>query len=210
MCWIIFWVWRTWISEFHKRWSSGYHCFPFLSCRFSVFAHLSTFWFIKGLSSLLPCIRQPTTVWDLKLVLSPLMKPSFKPPLRCSLLSMKTAFLVAITSTRIICQLEALMDDFPYTIFYKEIVSCWPDPCFLLKVILDFHKQPGHSTSLLKLEKKPLFRPQISEKCGPLIWKGLNLSPTIYLFAGRDRGALISQKTLQQDLWLYSLLLQGS
>lgn len=69
---------------------------------FSVFAYSATLRFIKELLDLFPNVRHSTPTWDLKLVLNALMKPHFEPLATCSLLnlSMKTAFLVVITSAQ--------------------------------------------------------------------------------------------------------------
>ena len=55
------------------------------------------------------------------------------------LLTLKTAFLVAVTTARRASELCALRVDSPYLIFHKDKVTLHPDPSFMPKVITDFH-----------------------------------------------------------------------
>lgn len=70
-----------------------------------------------------------------------------------SLLSMKTAFLVAITSGRRVLKLQALLDDMPYAVFYKDKVSVRPHLKFMSKVVSAFHL--NQSIQLLVFFPKP-------------------------------------------------------
>lgn len=65
----------------------------------------------------------------------------FEPLWNCSLfhLSIKTAFIITITSTRKISELHTLMANTPPTTFYKDKVVLRPHSQFLLKVVSDFH-----------------------------------------------------------------------
>lgn len=69
---------------------------------FLTFTHLIMKCFLVGLQNLYPKVHSPTSTWDLNLVLKGLMIPTFEPLVTCSLqhMSMKVAFLVAITSAR--------------------------------------------------------------------------------------------------------------
>lgn len=118
------------ITAFHRK-IEGY----------SIFAHPTTKRFLKSMSNLFPQIRHPTSAWDLNLVLKSLTKPPFKPMVTCSLmhLSMKTAFLVAITLAQRIARIGALMVHPPFTIFLKDKVTLRPHPKFFPKVALTFH-----------------------------------------------------------------------
>lgn len=56
-----------------------------------------------------------------------------------ALLSMKVAFLVAITSAQRVGELEVLMADPPYTIFHREKISLRLHPKFTPQVVSEFH-----------------------------------------------------------------------
>lgn len=101
-----------------------------------VFTHPITKRFLKRLQTIYPDIKPPTPPWDLHLVLSCLTQQPFEPLATCSLLhlSMKTAFLVAITSARQAGEIAALKVDPPYTLFFKDKVTLRLHPKFLPKV----------------------------------------------------------------------------
>ncbi|XP_070597157.1 histone deacetylase 7 isoform X17 [Erythrolamprus reginae] len=99
--------------------------------------------FLRGASNQhSPPIRRFPS-WDLQLVLKALTKPPFEPlrsiPLR--LLSLKTAFLVAITSARRVSELAALSVRPDLCIFYPDRVVLRLDPSFIPKVNSEFHKK---------------------------------------------------------------------
>lgn len=54
-------------------------------------------------------------------------------------LSMKVAFLVAITLARKVSELGAMMAGPPCMVFHKEVVSLWLHPKFLPKIESKFH-----------------------------------------------------------------------
>lgn len=107
----------------------------------SVFAHLVMQHFLKGLEKIHSPTKPPMPAWDLNLVLSCLMGPSFEPLASCSLLylSWKVAFLVAIISARQVSELRALTCEPPCTVFHKDKVQLRPHPAFLPKVVSHFH-----------------------------------------------------------------------
>lgn len=88
-----------------------------------------------------PSIQKLTPPWDLNLVLSVLIKPPLQPLASSflSFLSMKVAFLVAITSARKVGELGAMVPDPSYTIFHNDKVSVCLHPKFTLKVVSEFH-----------------------------------------------------------------------
>lgn len=85
--------------------------------------------------------RYCPVVKPISLVLSTLTRPPSIPLMTCSMshLSMKVAFLVAITSAGRVSELGALMADPLYTVFHREKVSLWFHPKFLPKVTSEFH-----------------------------------------------------------------------
>lgn len=97
---------------------------------------------LEGLLCKYSSIQPITPQWDLNLVLTSLMNSPFK--LLASPLSMKVAFLVAITSARRVRELGAMMAN-PFSTFHKDKVSLQLHPKFLLKVVSQFHlNQPIH------------------------------------------------------------------
>uniref|UniRef100_A0ABM5GNR7 Core-binding (CB) domain-containing protein n=1 Tax=Pogona vitticeps TaxID=103695 RepID=A0ABM5GNR7_9SAUR len=106
-----------------------------------LFTHPTVKTFFKGLINARPPVRPPIPQWSLTLVLNVLMKHPFEPMSSCGLkfLSLKTLFLVAITSARRASELAALRSDPPYLQFYKDKVVLFPDISFLPKVVSDFH-----------------------------------------------------------------------
>lgn len=69
------------------------------------------------------------------------MKPPFEPLVSCCMffLSMKVAFLVAVTLARRVGKLGATMEDPPFTTFHKDKVFLRLHPKFPPKVIAQFH-----------------------------------------------------------------------
>ncbi|XP_078240665.1 uncharacterized protein LOC144586384 [Pogona vitticeps] len=114
---------------------------PFGSHSARLFTHPSFKTFLKGLMNARPPVRAPIPQWSLTLVLNALMKHPFEPMSSCDLkfLSLKTLFLVAITSARRASELAALRSDSPYLQFYKDKVVLFPDVSFLPKVVSEFH-----------------------------------------------------------------------
>lgn len=89
----------------------------------------------------LPSTSTSDSTWDLSLVLKGLTRPHFKSMATCSLiyLSMKMAFLVAITLARRKGEIAALMAHPSYTVFFPHKVTLSPHPKFILKVTSQFH-----------------------------------------------------------------------
>uniref|UniRef100_A0ABM5G4K6 Uncharacterized protein n=1 Tax=Pogona vitticeps TaxID=103695 RepID=A0ABM5G4K6_9SAUR len=105
------------------------------------FSHPTVKAFFRGLTNMRPPVRRPLPQWSLQTVLHSLVRPPFEPMATCDLkfLSLKTLFLVAITSARRASELAALRADSPYLQFFKDKVVLHPDISFLPKVVSDFH-----------------------------------------------------------------------
>lgn len=91
-------------------------------------------------------VLKPTLQWDLKLILSVFTRPPLEPLATCSVShhSMKVTFLLAVTSSGRVNELEARMADLSYTTFPKN-VSLRLHPKYIPKVISQFHvHQPIH------------------------------------------------------------------
>ncbi|XP_041432126.1 uncharacterized protein LOC121397925 isoform X1 [Xenopus laevis] len=97
--------------------------------------------FFQGVKRIRPPTRPLFPSWDLPLVLRALSAEPFEPLEQISLwlLTLKTFFLVAITSARRISELQALSVDPPYTIFHEKKVHLRPVLNFLPKVVSKFH-----------------------------------------------------------------------
>lgn len=98
--------------------------------------------FMRGAERIRPTRRVSTPPWDLSLVLSALTSPPFEPidevPLK--LLTLKAAFLVAITTARRVGEISALVINQPYMQILEDRIILKPDPAFLPKVVSSFHK----------------------------------------------------------------------
>nr|XP_025033567.1 uncharacterized protein LOC112543511 [Pelodiscus sinensis] len=107
----------------------------------ALFSHAITKRFLKGLQNLYPPRSAPSPSWNLDLVLDTIMHPPFEPLASVSLhiLTMKTIFLLAITSARRVGELGALMASPPFTVFSKDTVTLRLHPDFIPKVCSSFH-----------------------------------------------------------------------
>lgn len=74
-------------------------------------------------------------------MLKMLLHPPFDPPQSCSLwhLSLRTVFLLAITSARRVSELHALSMKEPFMVFFPNRVLLHPVQTYLPKVSLEFH-----------------------------------------------------------------------
>ena len=103
--------------------------------------------FLKGALRLRPPQRRQVPQWDLLLVLRALCAAPFEPlqTTELSWLSMKTAFLLAITSTKRVGELHALSVGTDCLQWHPEGkgVTLWPNPAFLPKTLPStFSNQP--------------------------------------------------------------------
>ena len=106
-----------------------------------LFSHPTVKAFLKGLAHMRPPTKPPVPQWSLQLVLRALTRPPFEPMATCDvrLLTLKTLFLVAITSARRVSELAALRSDQPFLQFFRDKVLLYPDLSFLPKVVSEFH-----------------------------------------------------------------------
>lgn len=98
--------------------------------------------FIRGAERVHPSVRIRVPPWNLSLVLEALTKPPFEPieDISIKFLSLKTAFLVAITTARRIGEISALVISPPYTTILDDRIILRPDPAFVPKVVSAFHR----------------------------------------------------------------------
>ncbi|XP_068128005.1 uncharacterized protein [Hyperolius riggenbachi] len=98
--------------------------------------------FFKSVERKKPMLKKKVPSWDLSLVLKVLKKEPFEPIADISfrLLTMKTVFLIAITSARRVSELEALCCDEPFCIILRDEVILKTCDEFLPKVTTKFHR----------------------------------------------------------------------
>jgi hypothetical protein len=97
--------------------------------------------FMKGAFRIKPPYRNPLPCWDLNVVLIALMEKPYEPMAKASLeaVTFKTAFLVAIASTRRCSELHALDIRKPFMRFGQNGVTLRTNPSFMPKVPSEFH-----------------------------------------------------------------------
>ncbi|XP_071997264.1 uncharacterized protein [Engystomops pustulosus] len=98
--------------------------------------------FILAASRLKPQVLKRTSSWDLSLVLNALIKEPFEPISSASVknLTLKTGFLVAITSARRLGELQAISIKEPYMRVLDDRIILTLDPNFIPKVVSEFHR----------------------------------------------------------------------
>lgn len=99
--------------------------------------------FIKAASRIHPRVHSTVPPWDLNLVLSALTSSPFEPLQDCSIrnLTLKTTFLLAITSARRVGEIQAFSCKPPYLSVLDDRIILRLHPTFLPKVVSNFHRQ---------------------------------------------------------------------
>ncbi|XP_077141699.1 uncharacterized protein LOC143805858 isoform X1 [Ranitomeya variabilis] len=114
--------------------------------------------FITACERVTPVHIPRVAPWDLNLVLDSLTESPFEPIDTASLkhLSLKTAFLVALTSARRVSDIQALSIDQPYLLTFHDRLILKPDPLYLPKVAGKFHRsQEIHLPTFFKDPSTP-------------------------------------------------------
>ncbi|XP_077343459.1 uncharacterized protein LOC143988068 [Lithobates pipiens] len=98
--------------------------------------------FFRALSRQRPVQGLSFPRWDLSLVLQSLTGPPFEPLKECFLreLTLKTVFLVAVTTARRVSEMEALSVRAPFCVILPDRIVLKTDPAFLPKVASSFHR----------------------------------------------------------------------
>ncbi|XP_068127185.1 uncharacterized protein [Hyperolius riggenbachi] len=98
--------------------------------------------FFQALRRLRPCIKSRVPAWDLNTVLQGLCESPFEPLSQISdkFLTLKTVFLLAITTARRIGELQALSIKEPYLMVSEDRITLRPDATFLPKMVSSFHR----------------------------------------------------------------------
>ncbi|XP_044158575.1 uncharacterized protein LOC122944410 [Bufo gargarizans] len=98
--------------------------------------------FLKAADRIRPTIKNMVAPWNLNTVLGGLTSDPFEPmdSTHIKWLTVKTIFLVAITSARRVCELQALSIQEPFFSVFQDKLVLKLDPAFLPKVVLNFHR----------------------------------------------------------------------
>ncbi|XP_040297230.1 uncharacterized protein LOC121008634 [Bufo bufo] len=98
--------------------------------------------FLKAADRIRPTIRNMVPPWNLNTVLGGLTSDPFEPldSIHIRWLTIKTIFLVAITSARRVCELQALSIQEPFLAIFEDKLIFKLDPTFLPKVVSTFHR----------------------------------------------------------------------
>ncbi|XP_040195283.1 uncharacterized protein LOC120928241 [Rana temporaria] len=110
--------------------------------QFSLLENPTVARFFKSISRARPVVVRSCPTWDLSLVLQTLVEFPFEPleDISVKLLTLKTFFLVAITSARRVSELQALSVREPFLTILEDRVVLKTDPGFLPKVASTFHR----------------------------------------------------------------------
>lgn len=184
-----------------------------ISCRHSrvdnvtVGSHPLVSLFLRGARRLRPPIIPRAPAWDLPLVLSALCQPPYEPLVQADLrwVSLKTAFLLAITSARRVSELHALSVSASCLQWNPDGsgVTLWPNTAFLPKVLSRFHcNQPIH---LVQFDPPPgdggpgleLLCPVRSLRAYVTATAGIRKSDQLFLcYGGAKLGCALSKQRL--------------
>ncbi|XP_068094727.1 uncharacterized protein [Hyperolius riggenbachi] len=98
--------------------------------------------FFRAMSRIKPVFKSHVPPWDLNLVLQVLMSPPFEPiqEITEKLLTLKTAFLLAIATARRVGEIQAFSIAEPYCIISEDKITLKLDSTFLPKVCTSFHR----------------------------------------------------------------------
>ena len=169
--------------------------------------HMVQTW-MKGLTNLNPQPRVRVPTWDLEVVLSALKKPPFYPLKDADLkhLTLRTAFLLALTSTRRASEIHALRHD--NLQWQADCVYAFADERFLPKVSTQWHvNQPIAFPALRRVGdpelRKLCVRTTIDHyvKRTKLVRAGVgDTSQLLVCFGGKQKGHPVSVQRLSK--WL--------
>ena len=98
--------------------------------------------FFRAIARTKPTRIKTCPAWDLSLVLQALVTSPFEPlvDLSVKMLTLKTLFLVAITSARRVSELQALSIREPFLMIFDDRIVLKTDPGFLPKRVSSFHR----------------------------------------------------------------------
>ena len=173
--------------------------------------------FFKALGRRRP-VRIPNfPVWDLSLVLQALTEVPFEPLESGTLevITLKTVFLVAITTARRVSELEALSIRAPFFQVFPDRIIFKTDPAFLPKVSSDFHRSqeitlPSFCSNPVR-EQEHRFHCLDVRRC---VLQYLSITSQIrkadslfVLYSGAKKGSRASKRTIAR--WLRSAIIQA-
>ncbi|XP_068103054.1 uncharacterized protein [Hyperolius riggenbachi] len=162
--------------------------------------------FFKATRRLRPVVQSKIPSWDLNTVLQALCELPFEPisDISDKLLTLKTAFLLAITTARRIGELQALSINEPYCVISEDRITLRLDVSFLPKVSSKFHRSqeiflpsfcnnPSNQKEN-KLHSLDVRRCVIEYLQRSKSWRKSNA--LLVLFAGKFRGKQASRPTI--------------
>lgn len=169
----------------------------------SVGSHKLVTAFLKGAFRLCPPSRLKCPQWDLLLVLNGLCEAPFEPLETCDIkwLSYKTAFLLAITSAKRVCEIHALSVS-PQCMRWgpeDSSVTLWPNPAFLPKVMSPQFINRPFSLAVFDpaSESTRALCPIRALKRYVSVTSPWRASDQLFVcFGGRNRGAAVSKQRL--------------
>ncbi|XP_068103097.1 uncharacterized protein [Hyperolius riggenbachi] len=173
--------------------------------------------FFQAIKRLRPVLVPRTPSWDLNIVLQAMCGPPFEPIDQVSekLLSLKMAFLLAITSARRVGELQALSIKPPYCIISEDKVTLRPDIAFLPKVVSTFHRTqeiflPSFCEKQSNEKEKQLHCLDVRRCLLQYLERSKSWRKTdalFILFAGKNRGLRASKPTIAR--WIRQAILMA-
>uniref|UniRef100_A0A803JRA6 Core-binding (CB) domain-containing protein n=1 Tax=Xenopus tropicalis TaxID=8364 RepID=A0A803JRA6_XENTR len=166
--------------------------------------------FLKAAQRIRPPVLNPVPQWDLNIVLEQLCEPPFEPLKEIDLkyLSLKTAFLTAITSASRVSEIQALAFKEPYLQFFPDQV--------VLRTLPDFSPKVASKVNINQEIRLPSFCPNPSTEeelryhsldvCRALKryllqTESFRKSENLFVvFSGKNKGLTASKLTLSR--WL--------
>ena len=176
--------------------------------------------YLKGVLRLRPPHATRVPSWDLPIVLEALCSPPFEPLEQADIrwLSVKTAFLLAITSAKRVGELHALSvarDCLRWTPDGSG-VTMWTNPSFLPKRLSAFHvNQPVRLTAYTSQPGVERLRPDVELLC-PIralrqyvdVTSVFRESDSLFLcYGGHRKGCALSKQRLSH--WIVDVILQA-
>jgi hypothetical protein len=115
---------------------------------------------VRGLTQFRPASCPVLPTWRLQFVLKALTRAPFEPLKEADLkyVTLKTAFLVALTSARRVSELQALGHSEPYTVFRAQSVTLATDVDFIPTVNTAFHTSQLINLPALHTDPDPKLR----------------------------------------------------
>ena len=162
-----------------------------------------------------PCRKVPT--WDLSIMLKAVIREPFEPISEASLrlITLKTVFLIAMTTARSLSELQALSIREPYMQVLEDRVILRTDQSFVPKVASSFHKSqdiilPSFCNKPANSKEEQLHRLDVRRCLLAYLdaTKEFRTSEALFvLFSGNRKGKQASKGTISR--WIKMAILEG-